>query len=251
ALSDPSREVRIEALGVLITLPDLGRVEEVGRLTRDPDPEVRHLAVQVLAAADDVRSIPFLLEAARDPVETVRGVAHAAVLERQSPSLVQLLVRSLETPPLRQVAAELLAKMAGQSTGLLVAALQEAGPEARQAIIGVLDSTKATRVMSAGLDDRQAERRLEALEGLSVLHSGAAVSSVLRVLNDPDPRVRRRAAILLGELGERGVEGQLRRTLGTDPDLTVVEAAEAALRRLAEQPPAGPDQQGSSPGRQL
>ncbi len=234
ALSDPAREVRLEALHSLTDRPALVSIESVARMTSDPDIEVRQLAVQVLAASDDERATPALLDAARDPSEAVQSLARTALLDRRSTSLVQLLTHALESQALRQAAAELLGQMVDRSTTVLISALPDAGPEARQAIVNILDTTEALRVLTAQLDDRHVDTRLGALEGLSVLQSRQAVGGVVSCLDDPDSRVRRRAAGLLGELGDPRAAQRLRATLTSDPDLSVVEAAESALRRLDE-----------------
>jgi HEAT repeat protein len=85
------------------------------------------------------------------------------------------------------------------------------------------------------LDDRALHWavRLEAARALGSIGSGTATSALVRILGDPDRRVRRAAAVALGQTPTSApVVAALRRAADTDTAEEVVASALASLGRL-------------------
>jgi HEAT repeat protein len=74
--------------------------------------------------------------------------------------------------------------------------------------------------------------RQEAARGLGAMRGETATSALLAALRDPDPRVRRAAALTLGEAGGRGSGEALRRAVETDTAEDVAAVAARSLGRL-------------------
>lgn len=232
SLDDPVAEVRLAALEALRRLPSPAAVDRVALRLRDPEAGVRVAAARVLAAIEDDRVVDHLMEAATDPAEEVRSVARGAVLARRSPAVARRLIEALGWATHRRAAGELLAEMPEVSRGLLLAALEEADDETRQAIGEALAGGAAERSLLAELEAPDPERRRSAVLGLEALGGAGAVPALVRRLLDPDAGIRALAARALGALGDGRAVEPLKRAFVSDPDMNVVSAIEPALRRL-------------------
>lgn len=239
ALSDPSTDVRAEALAAIIGRPDAMDIAAVGARVRDPHAQVRALAVSALASVDDDRSLPYLLDASHDPVEEVRSSARGAILERRSSSVAQMLINALGTPNLRRTSAELLTQMGEVATDALVAALVGADPDLKRIIGETLAASGAAENLIKELSGRSAAQRERAIDALGAMRAPHAVDALIARLEDPDGTVRSKAAEVLGDLGDVRAVEPLKRVFVADPDMDVVAATERSLRKLTGPPSSG------------
>lgn len=234
ALVDPSPEVRLAACRALLEHPEAVSMADVGARLQDPDGQVRRLAAEVLVAADDERAAPFLLDAARDQVPEVARPARQFLQARASGPSAASLVAALGEPSRRAVATELLVAAAPAGLDLVVAGLDQVDPPTRAARLRVLRAAPAVESLRAWLAEPDPARRRMALRALASSGAGDGRWAALESLGDPEAGIRREACGLLGLLGGSDVAAVLQRVLATDPDLEVVAAAEAALRRLGQ-----------------
>ena len=239
SLSDPSTEVRAEALAAIVGRPEAMDIDAVGARVRDPHATVRALAVSALASLDDDRALPYLLDASHDPVEEVRNSARGAILERRSSSVAQMLINALGTPNLRRTSAELLTQMGDVATDALVKALEGADVDLKRIVGETLASSNAAEGLIAELSNRSAERRERAIDALGAMRAGHAVDALIGRLEDPDGTVRSKAAEVLGDLGDVRAVEPLKRIFVADPDMDVVAATERSLRKLTGPPSGG------------
>jgi HEAT repeat protein len=89
--SDPDiRELALDTIG---TLNPQNAFEIIAPFVSDPDPEIRETAACNLGDIQDDRSIPVLIHLAKnDPIETVRAEALQALVNYQSPEILQCLI---------------------------------------------------------------------------------------------------------------------------------------------------------------
>lgn len=239
SLSDPSTDVRAEALAAIIGRPDAMDIDAVGARVRDPHAQVRALAVSALASVDDDRSLPYLLDASQDPVEEVRSSARGVILERRSSSVAQMLINALGTPNLRRTSAELLTQMGEVATDALVGALVGADPDLKRIIGETLSSSGAAENLIKELSGRSVAQRERAIDALGAMRAPHAVDALIARLEDPDGTVRSKAAEVLGDLGDVRAVEPLKRVFVADPDMDVVAATERSLRKLTGPPSSG------------
>jgi HEAT repeat protein len=232
ALNDPSVEVRRAAAAALAGLRDPGSVKALGAALRDPEPAIRIEAVRALGLIDHESVLHHLVASLGDPDPSVRRVASEVLTTWHSPAVARRLAEVLANPQLRDQAADLLSRMGGAATELLVdVALY--GDEGVRSIAGqLLDRIVGEERFLERLSSIDPEQRLRAIEALGVIGGPAAVAGVIRSTADPEPTVRLRAVELLGTSGDaRAIEPVERCAVG-DPVPEVATAAQAALRRL-------------------
>ncbi|MFQ5625800.1 MAG: HEAT repeat domain-containing protein, partial [Methyloligellaceae bacterium] len=196
-----------------------------------------------------------------EPCETDAPVRENPEIEKaigkdpESSTLAAILARSEDTPARRQEepeesgpdprdgsgasanntvlthAAKLLGSISDPGPQA-VAALMEAAETApaelrREALIalGQVGGAAAMPVILLALEAGQLELRLAALEALERLGAGkAALSHLIKLLDDPEPAVRERTLGLLGSLEGVKINGELIRVLD-DTDMAVCRAA--------------------------
>jgi HEAT repeat protein len=144
------------------------------RATKDGDPDIRLCAVQCLGDIRDIQSAPALRDTLADSDSRVR-IAGAFALYR---------VTKQAEPSVRALCNECTSGD-HSSRALALRTIGEIGPNAASAIPTVL----------ACLQDKNPRIRLAALNALAAQRASGkeAISSVERLLNDPDPTVAKRA----------------------------------------------------------
>ena len=212
------REGAAEALGILPASD-----ERVGRavleLARDKAPEVRAAAIRALSKLNlpDDRLMPIVLENIRDDDEQVRL------------AVVRLVVEGRTLLP--RIGPELESLLAADRDGVAAHAaylLGKSGPEAAPRLIEAL---------------RREGSRIDPIAGALAQIGRAAVAPLVRAIEDPAPRVRRGAALALGQIRPLAPDTAGRLTRGlADPDPEVRAAFLAAIGglgpRAAESVPA-------------
>jgi HEAT repeat protein len=234
ALTDPSPEVRIEAVAGLQTVEDPEVVNSVGQRIRDPEPSVRVRAVEILGSFDAGVSASYLIDACKDPADEVRERAEAAILGQRPDAVAPLLVERLASPSHRRIARNLLERLGSHATPALVAAVPEAKPQLAEVIAEVLSETGAEAQLLEDLEAREPAKRISALDGLRVMNATDHLDAIVARLEDPVSAVRVRAAESLGALGNGDAVEPLKTSFVSDPDMAVVAAIEIALRKLTE-----------------
>jgi aminopeptidase N len=125
--------------------------------------------------------------------------------------------------------AEVLAELSGGDLAAKLRAARQlatdfgSDPRAVSALAALLDASNAS--VHWGL-------RQEAALDLGRLRGSAAAAPLIRALSSPDARVRRAAALALGDAGEPSAGDALRKAVETDRAEDVAAAAEIALGRL-------------------
>jgi HEAT repeat protein len=184
----------------------------IPRLTavlKDRNPELRRTAAQSLGKIARKEAVPALVEALRDPDAGVRrhaawalGMIGADALGPDRSPLAALLFDA--DPGVREAAATALGMTGDTQAGieLLLERLQEPGT--------LSDSKRLAAASLGGMEAR------------------SAVTALIRLLSDPDARVRRWAAAALGEIADEQAVKPLGALLMKDPDPGV--RLEAAFR---------------------
>jgi hypothetical protein len=184
----PTAETEIPAAGKPV---DFGEVFRTARAARAAGPEDHHTIEAAQAAAGELErrllSDPAALAAALQRFPTLRDAAElevlAAVLGRvRDPEVEELamrMARDTSNLPRRAAAFDLLDALDT--------------PQARQLSLDTLASERDPEVRRAAL------RAIPDPEGASQRDAGGVVASLGQILQtDPDPELRRRAAVMLG-----------------------------------------------------
>lgn len=211
---------------VIERIGDLGTQEAIRALVAFfPDEGLRWMAVRQVSQLK-AAAIPALLEALHSPsADTVRFAAYSLgeirALEAV-PALVPLLANP--DPEIRQHVAYALGMIRDKSaTDALIGALKDTDPVVRGyaatalgEIQAVTSCTLAARLLALPGDDLQDSLRVaflnmgeplsRAIYLLGKLKATSAVDAIIPRLHDPDPGVRRFAAIALAEIGDPRAE---------------------------------------------
>jgi HEAT repeat protein len=227
ARGDPSPEVRTAALMATGELLD-GRelLQAAGRALKDPSLAVRRTGVRLLGRSPPEQSLPILLQNLSPNDDPTVLAAAAELAQAAFPSLLRL---AAGIPDGQE--ALLLAQMAQHIhhpdlSRLLAPLIRSAAPEVREAVAALWS-----------LRPEMLDRR--ALEGLSMdpavgvrrMAAGAAVAGqqwelLDRMLEDPDPEVRKAVALVLARVQRIGSRGQASlQRLASDADMPVRAAA--------------------------
>lgn len=225
-LSDPDRQVRLEASRNLVQFGDSAVEPLIRRATGGSD-SLLYIAAQILGQIGDRRAVPFLKEHIHAPNRYVREQAVRALGQLDDPRLVPTLEQVLTGDPVADVRGAAAWSM------------------------GNLRDTTAIAPLVQALTDTAALVRQQALAAVQYLWTPAAESATIAALRDPDPTVRYIAAQMLGHHRIRpaldelcltlldhsiGVRTESARALGLIGDTTAVGPLE---RLLAESD--GPD----------
>ncbi|MBM4031057.1 MAG: HEAT repeat domain-containing protein, partial [Planctomycetes bacterium] len=237
-----TREGLAHALGYL---GDRRAAAPLRALLADPAPMVRLAAADALCRLADAPSVAPIAALMKDPDETVRrGVRHALV--RLGPLALPALEAAVKDAR-RDVRLAALAALANISDPGATAPLLIAATDIDRDVAGAAAKTLRSRFppkqpltpLIEALKHPEASVRLEALGLLSDLAfpRGAAkpardlsdaVEPLLGALRDADPKLRARAAGLLGRLGAERAVAPLAAALA-DPDPAVALAAAQAV----------------------
>jgi len=189
--------------------------------------------VDALGKIAATEAVPALAEAARHPSAAVRAQAVRALRRFDDPRCGAVALAATDDPEshVRAEAVRLLASHGGPDAVGRLCALTE-GPHARTALRGLLRVADPAAVPSLWAAVRTAtDRRTRHLAGRAFARSMAPGSYIPHL--DPDPRIRRVAIWLAGEVGVKpyvvpGIVRALR-----DPDELVRSHAAATLGRVA------------------
>ena len=196
------------------------------QLLRDRHWEVRVEATEALGRLKSSEALPPLLGCLRDDDKEVRAEAARALGQLGDPGGVEALVNALVEPDVgvRQAAVRALIKIspsweqlpaAKEAAPNVWAALRQKDPAVQFAAAEVLRRLGESPSASPPPPDKRE----------------AAISTLIELLRDPDPDLRRTAAQSLTRLTARRAAADLEAALG-DSDSTVRQAAATALKAL-------------------
>lgn len=225
-------EVRAAAIASLSILKDTSTAS-IARLRRaadDAEPSVRLAARSALAriGGDGIDRVALLIAILEDPAQP--DAAKVPAVEqlgkfgdgRALPSLIQALAaKSPEGGPPQHL-QEFLAARAAAKRNL---------PAAAARALGRLGDPAAIQPLIDASEQAQGEAKIAMFEALVTLKASQAVPAARAALSDPEPRVRRWAAILLRETSPKEALPEMRRALA-DKDPGVRLQATLALEQL-------------------
>ncbi len=237
ALADPDSVVRRTAAAAMTTLRAPAAVGALTRSLADPQVDVRVEAVRALGVIDDDGVPPLLIATLKDPELRVREMAAEALTRWHSPAVARQLAAALASPDLRRPAGDVLARVGRAAVAPLTDVAAGDDVEAAAAAGALLERIAGASAFAPGLSSVDPDERLRAVQVLAAIGGSVAADALLEALMDPDVRIRARAAMSLGGLGDQRAVKPLRRMFLSDPVSDVAAAAESALRVLGSVPP--------------
>jgi beta-lactamase regulating signal transducer with metallopeptidase domain len=153
--------------------------------------------------------IQALVAALKDESPDVRQQAMHALMQVQSPALVEPMIAALSdgNADVRQEAAQALGQLSDKrAIPGLSGLLADANADVRQQAVfalGQLGAVEATPALVKALSDNAAEVRQQAAFALGQLEAREAVPALVKALADSDAEVRQQAAFALGQLGDK------------------------------------------------
>jgi HEAT repeat protein len=252
ALDDSDLDVRVQAVHVLADFDEERvRTALIGK-TRDAANEVRRAALDELSTRADPRIEGLLIDALEDNNEAVVLTALRALRDSKSSAVfeaVRALSRS-DRPRIRTAAAlvsssfearEREAKSAADPTepawlGWLEQTVTADQEQTAAVVKGLEESLPRNEALAAAplvawLDRVPSTLRARVILLLGRTGWAPAAPRVVAALNDPQPEVRRAAALALEQIAARGQDRALVQALA-DRDATVREAASHALQNV-------------------
>jgi HEAT repeat protein len=220
---------------------DRSRPELYGRLARS-------LAAAMLGASNDPLVVPALGHALRaDERGSVRYCAAAALGATGRPEASAPLMAALqdESPSVRREAVGALGALGcSDAVPALVGMLQDPERYVRMAVpgaLGMIGGERAVEQLAGVLGDGQKEKGLRERAAVVLGEAGdrRAVQALLRALVDPEATVRARSVFALGETADPCAVEPLLGCLG-DADWLVRVGAARALGRLESESAVGP-----------
>lgn len=201
ALDDADSEVRRAALEALVQLDARGAVDAIARRVRDPEAPVRASAIDALSVFSSQPRAEFVA-ASEDASPRVRARAAAALYNagdiQRAKTVVDALLESNDAA-VRVVGLEAIADCrADVPVEFIAGFLRDESLNVRMAAIkalGVLQNQPADDALIAELDN--ADGRVRHAAAIALQTSGAALESIVRVLNTGLERAQEAALIAL------------------------------------------------------
>lgn len=232
ALRDPAPAVRAVAAKALGRLKDPSAVRALGDAMADPYTEVRVEAVRALGVIDDEAVLGLLVAALQDPDPQVSTITSEVLTQWSSPAVAKRLAGVLAVPNLRDAAVDLLRKIGPSSQELMIDVLLYSGPEVDAVVGTLLGEVVGLEILTERLSATEADVRLRGVEAVGAVGGQEAVDALIRVLSDPDERIRLRAVRLLAQLDDPRAATAIEQSVLNDPVPEVVAAAQDTFARL-------------------
>lgn len=236
ALNDKEGYVRAGAVDALGSTGDHHAVTHLISSLQDSDDSVRYRAAVALGRVGDTRAIRPLIAALRDSQKMVREYAAEALGTIGDPQAVVPLTAALrdDHPDVRGRAARALGAIGdSRAVPALIAALDTKDDSARMQITFALEKLSEAKTVGAwiaslGSSSAGWQARL-ALEKIGE----PAIDPLKEALNDSDPVVRGRAALVLAEISDtRPIESIIESL--SDSDINFRRAAAARLSQIGD-----------------
>jgi HEAT repeat protein len=232
---DASAMVRATAVHVLSRGPAETRLAALSQGLADPDPDVRATAVEALPHGIGTSAADSLLRALEDPDERVwkASIRHLSSLrDRGAPFLWRGIK---ESPPLKR--DELVRSIESSDPDLLAdlalihSALEDRAGRALAVELAARAGTPACRArVLAALEDPDPLVRRAAAVSVSSIRSSATIPVLARALSDPQVDVRVEVIRTVALIDDNDVLGLLVSAL-KDPEIRVRDAASQGLAR--------------------
>ena len=203
-LRDPSREVKISAVAALMTLSDPETVE--GLVNGLGDPDIRWICIMALRQFGDKNLKPLLRRTNQPELDYWKQYVLEGMGDRVLEGCLEVLAKE-----------------------------QDVGT--RIVTICTMRHIKDTRAIGP-LINLMSDEKLGYVAGFVLSQMGEmSVEPLLLSLQEEDPLLRSRAAMVLGEIGLARVMRPLRELLQHDEDLQVRQAAERAIDKITRAEP--------------
>ena len=195
--------------------------------------DVRMHAARILGKTRSWNAVRHLHRALDDPEECVTYEAAAALAEIGNPESKEALVHGLESPHLstRKVAAGALDRLAWEPRSIYHEILFRS---AKDDWIGLVRlKRRGVDPLARELQERCGAERTSIAKALGAIGS-PATDAMIRLLGNPDPDIRWRAASILGDSRDRRAVGPLIAALA-DTDERVSSSAAVALGEIHDE----------------
>jgi HEAT repeat protein len=260
ALEDPDPAIRIEAADALAMSGDRRAVWPLIRMLVDLVSDARYAAASALGCLADARATPQLVEVLRHDRGRTIGGCHVKAAAAQAlgyvfdEQAIEPLMRALgdRHPEVGEAAALALSYYGPRIVPFLAEAMHSDNTHMRQYALLALKQagnvTDEVQERAVGLlRDTSPAVRLQAVEYLRRARGPRAVEPLIATLRDDSyQRVRRGAALALGEIGDsralEALEWANEHDRGRDQDEQSVRwAAQIAIAWIRKEPLAGSD----------
>ena len=239
ALKDRETEVRIAACVALGNFKDPSTFDDITNvLLDDPIIEVRQAAARALGNTGHPKAVPFLMEALSDSYwwyerESAAGDLLQAI-EKMGREAVAPLIEGLQEKEgtVRKFAATLLGRIgdprAIEPLGMALYDMHhDVGNASAQAL--ALFGASAVGVLSPALSHPEMWIRIHAVRSLGQIDDRQTTPFLLRMLEDPEREVQKRAIESLGGRKEPSAVSALERIAGNRADRELASIAKSAL----------------------
>ncbi len=227
-----------EVAAALEAIGTPGAVEVLYQSLRNTDGHTRKIAARALASLSGPSAVPSLFEVLnaevyRDVMEEITDVLSTIPSEAVKKGFCGLLGSANES--MREMGARGLGSIGDEeSLGHLIKASTDPSPSVRKAVyksMARLGIPNAVDEIVKGLEDMDDEVKLSVMKGLGGWTGEKIKAALVKSLTDRNIWVRYHAVVLLGELGDCGVEELIVNKLLKD-EAPVKAAAAKALERL-------------------
>jgi HEAT repeat protein len=244
AATDIDPEIRSIAIGSIMNPAADDRGFHVLVLAlRDPEAQVRVSAVSRLGYTGRTEAVMPLVALAADQAPRVRSMVAYALGQLGSQAAIPALLRLLQDPEssVRDNARHALGSVGGAAAvDALLTLAADLDPQVRvqaaKALAKAIDSdARVTQQLLVLARDDEAVVRAATLSGLASASDGSSRWATLAadLVNDPDPLVRQRVAVVARHLAPEAAPDILSRYT-TDPDARLRELAATELTRLTD-----------------
>lgn len=239
-LSDPDPNVRESAVKIAGYFGYPECADLLLQRCHDEDERVRRAAIEHLPYLEDERVTATLIHSLRHETPRVRAAAAGAMAQAEGPEISNHLLAALADDDswVRYFAARSLGrqKFAAGSEALARLARDDKSNHVRIAAVealGFIGGDGAPGLIAPFVKADESDLVRSAITALGHNSHPDALPPLLEALRSPNSEVRASAACALGEQGGASVAAdQLLRVAATDTELTVVEAAISALKRM-------------------
>lgn len=232
ALKYKNDDVRCEATKALAEIKDVRAEEPLIQALKDEDRYVRIEATKALGEIRDPMAVEPLIQALKDKDSSVRGAVTKALGEIKDPGAVESLIQALEDENIvnRGYAMEALGNIGdARAVAPLIKNIER--DEASNALVKI--GKPAVEPLTQALKDKNASVRKRAATILGSIGNRKAVEPLIKTLNDDDVFVRCTVAMNLGKIGDERAVEQLIHAL-KDEDGRVRWDSAQALERIGE-----------------
>ncbi len=237
-LDDPAGQVRIAAIEALSHLRGEAAFDALRRAAVSPDPDVQRAALIGFGLTEREEALPYLLAGVRSAEPATRLVATSTIAHFRGPEALGALRKAAADPDenVWGAAVSLLAARPGaEATEQLIELLGEAlreRPERRERILAALDVQAPGRLEGVLRALEQADDTLAPeLAALLVRLGEEGRGALTRALEVAHAPARRAAAASLGAVDVPAAREALTRAASSDPDPEVRRIAALVLER--------------------